>query len=313
MANPLKENQRLYEKLSDKSLKAQHRQICIIFTAIGMMAAWLVTASILEYSDPGGKFPAWRFIVLLVGAILGFGVGLLLIARGKNMVSELVRLERSEGYSDETLAEAYRMMDKKQSNAWRTTQAVIAGMMHNFRGEFPKTLELFSTIDESIFAVSPANTHNYYATLLMAYLLTGDLDHSADVYHRGNYFLRTYMNSPTSGVYVSQALAVYEFYAGHYDVSLQLLDNALRAGSADVRPENRIPDENMSSIIYYWKAVNFAAIGDKASAWEMINSCKDFYKTPYYEALCKKLLEDMEKDEKNQKDPEMITDAETLS
>lgn len=313
MANPLKGQQRLYEKLADKSMKAQHRQICILYTAIGFMTAWLVTAIILSNSGNYGSFPAWRFVALVVGAILGFGVGLLLVARGKNLAGELARLEQSEGYSDATLDEAYRRMNKNQSNAWRTTNAIIAGMMHNFRGEFSKTLELFSTIDESIFRVNSANAHNYYASLLMAYLLTGDLDHASDAYNRGNYFLRTYMSSPVSGVYVSQVLAVYELYAGHYDVSLQFLDNAIRAGSADIRPEQRIPNENMSSIIYYWKAVNFATIGDKASAWEMVNYCRDFYKTPYYDSLFKKLLDDMEKDEKNKKSSEMITDAETLS
>lgn len=311
MANPLKDEQRLYEKLADKSIKAQHRQICIMYTVIGILTALLLT----EIFGMHGEFSAGRLIALAVGAVLGFGVGLLLVARGKNLASELARLEQSEGYSDATLEEAYRMINKNQSNAQRTTSVIVAGMIHNFRGEFSKTLELFSSVDESIFRVNSANAHNYYASLLMAYLLTGDLDHAADVYNRGSYYLRTYMNSPAFGVLVSQVLAVYELYAGHYDVSLQLLDNAIRAGSADVRPEQRIPNENMSSVIYYWKAVNFATIGDKASAWEMINYCKDFYKTPYYEQLFKKLLEDMEKDEKskNKNDPEMITDVETFS
>ena len=309
MPDPIKEEQKLYEKLSNKSLKAQHKLIYGIYTLIGVLSALIVT----EFFVKEEYFPTWRVIGIIIGAVIGFLIGVVLVMRGKNIASELSRLELSEGYSDATLAEAYRMIDKKQSNVWRATNTIIAGMIHNFRGEFSKTIELYSGIDESIFAMNAANAHNYYASLLMAYLLVGDLDHAADTYNRGLYYLRTYMNSPTSGVIVSQSLAVFEFYAGHYDVSLQLLDNAIRVGSADVRPEQRVPNENMTSIICYWKAVVFASMGNKAAAWEMINYCKDFYKTPYYESMCKKLLDDMAEDEKNKKNTEMITDAQTFS
>ncbi|MCH5193979.1 MAG: hypothetical protein J1F11_08470, partial [Oscillospiraceae bacterium] len=266
MADPIREEQALYEKMANKSIKAQHRQICILYTAIGFMTALILA----EIFIPDENLSA-HLIVLAVGTALGFGTGLLLVAKGKNIASELSRLELSEGYSNATLEEAYRMMNKKQSNEWKITCSITAAGIHNYRGEFSKTVELLSAVDENFFKVSVTNAHIYYSYLLMAYLMLGDLDHAADTYNHGLYFMQTYMNSPTAGVIVSQALAVYEFYAGHYDVSMQLLDNAVRIGSSGIKQAERhvtIPGENMTSIICYWKAVNFFAMGDKASAWE---------------------------------------------
>ena len=299
MADPIREEQALYEKMANKSIKAQRRQICILYTAIGFMTALILA----EIFIPDENLSA-HLIVLAVGTALGFGTGILLVAKGKNIASELSRLELSEGYSDATLEEAYRMMNKKQSNEWKITCAITAAGIHNYRGEFSKTVELLSAVDESFFKVSATNAHIYYSSLLMAYLMLGDLDHAADTYNRGLYFMQTYMNSPTAGVIVSQVLAVYEYYAGHYDVSMQLLDNTIRIGSSGIKQSEQrttIPGENMTSIICYWKAVNFFAMGDKASAWEMINSCKGLYKTPYYEQLSQKLLDDMAKETDHQK------------
>lgn len=97
--------------------------------------------------------------------------------------------------------------------------------------------------------------------------------------------------------FVSAALGMYEYYCGRYDISLQLLDIGMRALYADMRPENRLGDESNLTILCYWKAMNFAAMGNKAAAWDSINYCKNFYKTPYYKQLCEKLLEDMAREQ----------------
>lgn len=305
MANPMKSHFKLYEKMANRSLSSQHKLIYLLYTFTGLLTAFVVT----DFWAKEEMFPEWRIIGIIIGAALGFLVGMILVIRSKNISGRLNELELSEGYTDATLDEAYKMLGKKQSNVWKMTYAEIIGHIHNFRGEFSKTAELLSQMDESIFSVSPTNAHMYYSALLMAYLMLGERERAFDVYNRGMYYMRTYMNSPVSGVCVSLSLAVYEFYAGHYGVSLQLLDNALRAGSADVRPEHRIPNENMTSIICYWKALVFANMGNKAAAWEMINYCKNFYKTPYYETLSDKLLEDMAEDEKRKNE---VTD-ETIS
>ena len=74
----------------------------------------------------------------------------------------------------------------------------------------------------------------------------------------------------------------------------------MRINCADMKLENRIPDENMTTMICYWKAINLASMGNKAAAWDSINYCKNFYKTPYYQQCCEKLLADMEKNHKSE-------------
>lgn len=303
MVNKSREIQ-FYEKMADRSVKDQRQKMRLTYALVGL------TTGIV--AGRGGSI-AW----LLFGAAFGLSLGILGGSVWLKMIQKpykkLDHLEKSTGYTDETLAEAYDLLNRHQSRSKRISCAVIVAMTHNFRGEFSRALSVLTTMDETIFSTDPTSAHDYYAALLTAYLVSGDLDHASDAYNRGAYYMRTYMNNPSSGSHVSMALALYELYTGHYDVSLQLLENAARIGKTDFKPENRIPDENMTSMICYWKAVNFASMGDKASAWEMINFCKNFYKTPYYESLCQKLLDDMAKNEKNQKNPEMITDVETFS
>lgn len=296
----------MYEKMADKSLKDQKRRLLLTYTLMGLIIG--IFAGI-------GDSVVWLFVGAVFGTCLGILGGIILLKIIQKPYKKLNQLEKSEGYTDATLAEAYTILNKQRSASKQMTYAVIAAMIHNFRGEFSKALDILTSANEAIFYTDPSNAHNYYAVLMTAYLISGDLDHAADTYNRGSYYMRTYMNSPTSGSHVSVSLAVYELYVGHYDVSLQLLENAARIEKDNFKPEDRASSENMSSIIYYWKAVNFASIGDKSAAWECINYCKNFYKTPYYDSLCKKLLDDMAKDEqkKQKPEPEMITDVETFS
>ncbi|MDE6710642.1 MAG: hypothetical protein K2J76_09150, partial [Oscillospiraceae bacterium] len=155
-------------------------------------------------------------------------------------------------------------------------------------------------VNPDVFKQNPGGAHDYYAALLTAQLLAGDFDHAADTYSKGFYFLNTYKSSPVSGSHVSLALGMYEYFCGHYDMSLQLLKIGIDSLYVDLRPELKIPTENMLSILSYWKAMNFASTGNKAAAWDSINYCKDFYKTPYYQQCCEKLLADMEKNHKSE-------------
>lgn len=293
-----------YEKMANKSVKDQKRRMFITFAGIGLMSGFFAGF---------GNSPEYIPIGVVFGLGLGILGGFIWLKIIQKPYKKLDQLEKSEGYTDAALEEAYSLLNRQRSGSKRMSFGVIVAMIHNFRGEFSKALEVLNALDTKVFASDPASAHDYYAARLIAYLVSGDLDHAADTYSYGAYYMRTYMNNPSSGSHVSKALAIYELYTGHYDTSLQLLENAARIGSADVRLENRIPDENMSSMICYWKAVALASMGNKSAAWEMINYCKNFYKTPYYESLCQKLLDDMEKDEKNQKNPEMITDVETFS
>lgn len=241
-------------------------------------------------------------ICFLVGIVLGIAAGKLKVYKIKNNVSEAQKIERSEGYTQ-------RFFDEEEKITNPIYQSVIiTAMVYVHCGNPDMALNKLRNFDSSVYAEKPVGAHIYYSALLSAYLLKGDLDHAADAYAKGFYFMNTYKNSPVYGAAVSISLGMYEFYCGRYDISLQLLENAMRVHCAHLKPENRIPDENMTSMICYWKAINLASMGNKAAAWDSINYCKNFYKTPYYQQCCEKLLADMEKNHKS----EMKENDETL-
>lgn len=227
-----------------------------------------------------------------------------IFSENKARNGKAAQIERVEGYTQNLLDALYAMPENPQYTVASTTALIYIDL-----GNSEMALMELKKVNPDVYKQKPDGAQLYYSALLMAQLLAGDLDHAADTYSKGFYFMNTYKASPVSGPYASLALGMYEYFCGHYDMSLQLLDIGIRAGAADVRPENRIPDENMSTILYYWKAINLASMGNKAAAWDSINYCKNFYKTPYYQQCCEKLLADMEKNNRS----ESIENAETLS
>ncbi len=235
-------------------------------------------------------------VCFLVGIVAGIAAGKLKVYKLKNAANEAGKIERSEGYTQRFFAEANKLTDGKET--YQVSVTIALTYVHC--GNPDMALDKLKKIDSSVYAEMPVGAHFYYSALLSAYLLKGDLDHAADAYTKGFYYLNTYKNSPVYGAAVSLSLGMYEFYCGHYNISLQLLENAMRVHCAYLKPENRIPDENMTSMICYWKAINLASMGNKAAAWDNINYCKNFYKTPYYQQCCEKLLADMEKNHKSE-------------
>lgn len=289
-----------YEKMSswtlEQSVKKLERLyffgIFLLFNSVGIILTFMFGSA------------AIFAVCFLIGAAAGIIAGKLKVYKIKSVVSEAGKIERSEGYTQRFFDEMNKISDEKSYQTSVTTALVYIDC-----GNPDAALDKLRNIDSSVYIQRPTNGHMYYSAALTAYLLKGDLDRAADTYNKGFYFMNTYKNSPLYGAYVSLALGMYEFYCGHYDVSLQLLENAMRVHYSTLKPENRIPDENMTSMICYWKAINLASMGNKAAAWDCINYCKNFYKTPYYQQCCEKLLADMEKNHKS----EMIENAETLS
>lgn len=247
---------------------------------------------------PKGTVSSKGYIVLdIIGIILGLASSKIFLMAEKKKLKNFSKLELSEGYTDETLSEAYKLFNRSEKNVWKMNYAGMIGNIHNFRGEFGRTAELLSQMDDSLFSVSPDNAQMYYAALLMAYLMLGERDRAVYIYNRGSYFMNTYMNSPVSGAYVSLSLAVYEYYAGRFDESLKLLDGSLENVKSGAKPKEQIPTECLASIINYWKAVVLKQQGRREEALDTAEKCKRLYKTPYYEMLFAKLLEDMANDD----------------
>lgn len=252
-------------------------------------------------SDRGTMY----FVGLIIMTLMAFISAKLLRIYSENKArnSKLAQIERSEGYTQNLLNELYRMPENPQY-----TIASVTALVYTSLGNTEMALMELKKVNPEVYKQNPAGAHDYYAALLTAQLLAGDFDHAADTYNKGFYFMNTYKASPVSGSHVSLALGMYEYFCGNYDMSLQLLDIGRDAVGADLRDSGRIPMENMLSIIFYWKAMNLASMGNKAAAWNSINYCKNSYKTPYYRQCCEKLLADMAEKHKS----EMMENAEAL-
>lgn len=282
-----------YKMMAKRSLVFQQAVLYFSFAILGVM----VMVTLTDHLPKGAVSLKGYVILYIVGIILGLVSGKIFLMMTKKRLNNFAKLELSEGYTDETLSEAYKLFNRSEKKLWKMSYAGMVGNIHNFRGEFGSTAELLSQIDESLFSVSPYNAETYYSALLMAYLMLGERDRAVYIYNRGSCFMYTYMNSPVCGAYVSLSLAVYDYYAGRFDESLKLLDASLENVKSGAKPKERIPTECLASIINYWKAVVLKQKGRREEAFEIIEKCKGLYKTPYYEMLFAKLLEDMANDD----------------
>lgn len=243
------------------------------------------------------------FCILLIASFASYYIAYRISYNAVMKKEKNIMAIENGGYT-ETFFDELRKLPETDTDYF----TIFRAMAYDFCGDANNALMELKRVDASVYVDNPSGAHNYYAALLMAHLISDDLDHSADAFNKGFYYMNTYKDSPADGAFVSLALGMYENFCGHYDTSLQLLDSAMRLQN-NMRLKTRVPDENMRSMICYWKARNFFAMGDKASAWEMINSCKGFYKTPYYEQLSQKLLDDMAKEtdhNKNYTDEELF-------
>ena len=191
------------------------------------------------------RFPALLVMLVLCTLIAVIAAKLFRKSAEKKATNtKVIQIERAEGYTQNLLDAFYAMPENSQY-----TVASMTALVYDCLGNTEMALMELKKVNPDVYKQKPDGAHIYYAALLIAQLLAGDLDHAADTYSKGFYYLNTYKSSPISGPFVSLALGMYEYFCGQYDKSLQLLDIGMRAGSVDVRPENRIPDENMTSMI----------------------------------------------------------------
>ncbi len=235
-----------------------------------------------------GKF----FLILLSGAAAGIVLGVFTVWSVNFRIRTFARLERTEGYTPRLFTELERLLAENKF------EKEAAAVVYSDSGYADRTLEILGSIDPNKYTEKPNGAHLYYVGMIKACLLKGDIPKAVQLQSEGCYYLKTYMNSPIYGATTSIALGMYEYFLGHYDISLGLLDNAMRIDIAGRKPKNRLPDENSAFIISYWRAMCFASSGNKAAAWDIINSCKDLYTTDYYRQCAEKLLADIEKNEK---------------
>lgn len=228
--------------------------------------------------------------VIAVGLVISLAAGFLFNVLIKGLYKKLLQIERTEGYSDNFIAEALRL----SANGDNT----LVARAYICRGELDKAIEALEKVNSRAYAERPTGAHMYYATILMAYLLVGNMEKAEKAYNEGFYYMNTYRKSPVYGSAVSLSLGIYEYYCGHYEMSMELLNDAMQLDVACRKPENTIPDQNSAFMISYWIAMCHASMGNKAAAWDIINSCRGLYTTDYYRKCADKLIEDMAEDEK---------------
>lgn len=230
---------------------------------------------------------------MVFGAAVGFFGGWLFLSIAKTPYKKFIRLERSEGYTDATLAEAYNIMNKNPSVSNRNTVAAI----HNMRGEFSRAAQVLSGVNERLFYSSPYGAEMYFAQLMLAHAMSGEREKAAHDHDRGSYFMNTYMNSPACGGYVSMALAVQEYCLGRYDNALNFLAAADSAFMrSDIKDADKLPQDCMWTAICYWRALCLACKGMTDTALSNLEKTDGMYTTDYYKAAIKKLRADIRKE-----------------
>lgn len=291
MSNEIKKAYSNYEKKAGATIKNQSIQAYIMSGTLGALFGIMVGT---------GHSAAFFVVSVGVGTVLGVLAGVvmirLIIMRSNKMFSKLNELTKSEGYSDAAIAEAYRLLEKLQKTVNERNLTVNLAMMHNIRGEFSQALNVLQNMDETSFIADPSLAELYYAQKMLAMLGIGDLDRSADTYNRGIYYMKTYMHHSVYGGIICNALAVYEFYCGHYDMALQLIsdsDNAFNKLS-----DNKAPSLCEWAVNRYWQALILSMRGNKTDALEALNSIgNEVHITDYYKAKIAKLREELRENE----------------
>lgn len=272
-----------YERKAKNKPSNTELQSKILFAVVGAVCG----------ANAGRGSLKWVLIGVVFGAAVGFFGGWLFVAIIKAPYKKFSRLERSEGYTDATLAEAYNIMNKNPTLNNKNTVALI----HNLRGEFSRAAQALSGVDERRFAESPYGAEVYYSQLMLAHALSGDQYRAAQDYDRGAYFMNTYMNSPTCGGYISMALAVREYCLGRYDSALNYLaaaDSAFMRG--DIREADKLPQDCMWTAVCYWRALCLACKGMTDIALSNLERTNGMYTTDYYKAAIEKLRADIGKE-----------------
>lgn len=292
MANEIEKGYRHYEKMASTTIKKQHIQIYIVYGIIGVLIGYIISV---------GRSAAFLLTAAGIGAVLGVFAGFIIIKigiiRSKMMFGKLNDLSKSEGYSDATLAEAYSLLEKYKNTGNKNLLAANIAVMHNLRGEFSQSLSVLENIDETSFIAYPSMAELYYSQKMLALLNTGDLDHSADAYNRGLYYMRTYMHHPVYGGIICNALAVYEFYCGHYDVALQLISDSDNVFNEFAKNRNFEASSLCEwSVNRYWQARILSMQGRTADALEALNNIRnEAYMTDHYKTKIAELREELTK------------------
>lgn len=229
--------------------------------------------------------------IILTGVVIGAIAGLIyaFYFRTKTYRSEMSRLECSEGYTERFFQAA------EATNAVKgDTKLMTLGMAYNITGNYEKTFEKLSEIDENVFALKPVGAHSYYAVKLAACVLAGDEEKADEVYEKGFYYLTTYKDSPVFGDWVCLSIGMYKHLKGEYEESMGFLDNAARIQKENSKPRTRIPDENFRCMLCCWKAKNLIALNRRTGIKEMMDGCRNFYKTPFYEKMIDDIVKELE-------------------
>ncbi len=231
------------------------------------------------------------YIIIIVGAVL-FAVGYFVINTIFRLDgSEIKQIERNEGYSLRFL----HLMNQKINTHNYHMNIIEKGIFNNINGYYDLTITQYKNIVPYTILNNPLALTTYYPVCLEALCMTGDMAMAKQIYEQGLYFMLTYMHSPVNGYTICRAIAIYEYTIGNYQASLECCDNALRVLSEDKNEKDASIHQRLSAHIKYIVALNYAEMGRKQEALQILNKIRMGLVIPYTLELVNKLQNELMK------------------
>lgn len=230
-------------------------------------------------------------IILIVGVVI-FVAGYLVINTLFRLDgSEIKQIERDEGYSPRFL----QLMNQKIITHQYPMYNIEKGIFNNINGYYDLTITQYKNIVPYTILNNPLALTTYYPVCLEALCMTGDMAMAKQIYEQGLYFMLTYMHSPVNGYTICRAIAIYEYTIGNYQASLECCDNALRVLSEDKNEKDASIHQRLSAHIKYIVALNYAEMGRKQEALQILNKIRMGLVIPYTLELVNKLQNELMK------------------
>ena len=204
---------------------------------------------------------------------------------------EIKKIERDEGYSPCFL----QLMNQKISTHHYPINIIEKGIFNNINGNYDLTITQYKNIVPYTILNNPLALTTFYPVCLEALCMTGDVSMAKKIYDQGLYFMLTYMDSPVNGYTICRAIAIYEYTMGNYQASLECCDNAIMLLSEDKNEKDAPIHQRLSAHIKYIVALNYAEMGRKQDALQILNKIRMGLVIPYTLELVNKLQNELMK------------------
>lgn len=287
-----KEKFKMYEKdakyTNAQSILVSWLRMVIPTLTVGTAFALLIGACYLDGSADGFK----RFLsIVLGGAGMGVFFATLVFA-----VMILIGASRQKGSTvnspEECTDELVRKLtaDAMMVNGRFTKimPTVLLSSVYSIRGDDVSAVKVLLDFNRNIFYDNPFAADQFYSLLVGVYAESGDLASAEAAYTEGEYFIKTYVNSPTlRGIAVKGATSHLECLRGNYSEAVRLGNECL-----DMYRKMIIKHRKKPSLLRHvlaeglaWQSRAYAGSGRIAEAQACLDEAAVLPHTPAAEKL----------------------------